>query len=120
MVEVLIIEDEFFVALSVEQAVRDLGYSVLGAVRSEANAKALADRRPPDLIIADINLGKGGNGIRAVQAIVGEGAPIPVIFVTANPELVTAESLAYPVWTLGKPFDTAQLKSVMAAALGEP
>lgn len=79
---VLIIEDEFLIALTLEEMLRDLGYTSFDWAVSERQAVEIVRRRRPDLITADIRLGNG-NGLSAVTAIHAE-AEVPAIFVTAN------------------------------------
>ena len=80
----LIIEDEPLIAMSIEEALRDCGYSSFAFASSVEQAVEAAQQRCPDLISADVQL-KPGCGIDAVAAICG-GEPIPVIFVTGTAE----------------------------------
>lgn len=84
MSHVLIIEDEPFVAILIEDVLRAQGFSsvTIAASQSEAVAAALAHR--PDLITSDVCLAEG-NGPIAVQTICEQLGPIPVIFVTGTP-----------------------------------
>lgn len=79
---VLIIEDEFLIALTLEEMLRDLGYTSFDWAVSEEQALEMLRLRRPDLITADIRLGTS-NGLAAVTAIHAE-ADVPAIFVTAN------------------------------------
>ena len=79
----LIIEDEFLIAVSIEDILRDCGFATFDhSVTAEA-AVAAATRTCPDLITADVEL-RPGCGITAVQSICSE-RPIPVIFITGTP-----------------------------------
>jgi DNA-binding response OmpR family regulator len=53
---VLIVEDEFFIAEELAMRVGDAGFSVLGPVPSLAQAKNLAERQAIDLALLDLNL----------------------------------------------------------------
>ena len=53
--KVLIVEDEIFAALHLEDTVRDLGYSVVGIAPDKLSAMELAEARP-DLAFVDLNL----------------------------------------------------------------
>jgi len=106
--DVLIIEDEPVIALDLQQLVESCGHRVTGIASSEAEAIRLAAERHTGLILADINLGRGGNGIAAVRRIL-ENVQVPVIFVTAYPEkLLTAEGME-PAFVISKPFDPMTL-----------
>jgi len=79
----LIIEDELLIAMSIEDALRDCGYSSFAFATSVAQAVDAARFRCPMLISADVDLSPGC-GIDAVAAICTR-EPIPVIFVTGTP-----------------------------------
>ena len=105
---VLIIEDEPIIAMDLRMLVQDCGHTVIGVAATEADAVRLAAEGDARLILADINLGRGGNGIRAVQEILLH-TKVPVIFVTAYPEdLLTAEGIE-PAFVMRKPFDRFML-----------
>ena len=91
--KLLIIEDEPIIAMDLRMLVQDCGHTVIGIAATEADAVRMAAEGDARLILADINLGRGGNGIRAVQQILAR-VDVPVIFVTAYPEdLLTAEGV---------------------------
>ena len=83
MSHVLIIEDEPFMALLIEDILRAQGASsvTIAASQSEAVDAALAHR--PDLITSDVRLAEGSGPI-AVRAIHEKLGPIPVIFITGT------------------------------------
>ncbi|MBV9532993.1 MAG: response regulator, partial [Bradyrhizobium sp.] len=60
--DVLIIEDETFIAMDLESLVRNLGHNVIGVARTHADAVAIAKNRKPGLILADIQLADGSSG----------------------------------------------------------
>ncbi|UPG71681.1 response regulator [Roseomonas gilardii subsp. gilardii] len=106
--DVLVIEDEPIIAMDIRQLVEGCGHHVVGMASDEAEAVELARSLRPGLILADVNLGPGGDGITAVERILGE-QKIPVIFVTAYPErLLTAERLE-PAFIISKPFEPVAL-----------
>ncbi|WP_160000581.1 response regulator [Roseomonas sp. 18066] len=106
--DILVIEDEPIIAMDVRQLVEACGHRVVGVAATEAQAVALAKSKRPGLILADVNLGAGGDGISAVNRIQREVA-VPVIFVTAYPErLLTAEQVE-PAFVISKPFEPLAL-----------
>ncbi|UFN50584.1 response regulator [Roseomonas sp. OT10] len=106
--EVLVIEDEPIIAMDIRQLVEGCGHRVVGMASGESEAVELARSLRPGLILADVNLGPGGDGISAVERILREQS-IPVIFVTAYPErLLTAERLE-PAFIISKPFEPIAL-----------
>ena len=106
--DVLIIEDEPVIAMDIEELVAGCGHRVVGVASSEAEAVELAEKHRPGLILADINLGAGGDGMAAVNRIMRHHYA-PVIFVTAYPErLLTGEALE-PAFVITKPFEPLTL-----------
>jgi CheY-like chemotaxis protein len=106
--DVLIIEDEPIIAMDIEELVAGCGHRVVGVAATEAEAVAIATRTRPGLILADINLGAGGDGTAAVARIL-QHQQAPVIFVTAYPErLLTGEALE-PAFVITKPFEPMTL-----------
>lgn len=79
----LIIEDESLIAMVIEDALRDCGFTSFEIAVSDEEAVAAVERRCPDLITADVKL-RPGCGITAVQSICS-GQPVPVLFVTGSP-----------------------------------
>jgi CheY-like chemotaxis protein len=105
---IMVIEDEPIIAMDIRQLVESCGHNVVGIASGEAEAVSMARELKPGLILADVNLGPGGDGISAVQRILQE-QDTPVIFVTAYPErLLTAEQLE-PAFIISKPFEPVAL-----------
>ncbi len=118
--DVLIIEDEPVIAMDLRMLVQRCGHRVVGVAASEAEAVRLATERPTGLILADVNLGRGGDGINAVRRIMAS-VKVPVIFVTAYPErLLTAEEVE-PAFIMSKPFDplTLAISTYQAVTAGQ-
>ena len=67
--DVLIIEDETFIAMDIEALVESLGHRVIGVARTHAEAIALARKKPLGLILADIQLADGSSGLDAVNEL---------------------------------------------------
>ena len=68
--DVLIIEDETFIAMDLESLVKNLGHNVIGVARTHADAVALAKNKKPGLILADIQLADGSFRPRCRQRAV--------------------------------------------------
>ena len=94
--------------MDIESLVQNCGHRVVGVASTEAEAVDIAERTRPGLILADINLGAGGDGTNAVARIM-RSQYAPVIFVTAYPErLLTGEALE-PAYVITKPFEPLTL-----------
>ena len=106
--DVLIIEDEPIIAMDLEELVAGCGHRVVGVASSEAEAVEIALRTRPGLILADINLGHGGDGASAV-ATISRQHRAPVIFVTAYPERLLTGEATEPAFVITKPFEPLTL-----------
>lgn len=110
----LIIEDESLIALAIEEALRDCGFTSFDIAISAEEAIAAAAGRCPDLITADVEL-RPGCGIGAVQSICSEG-PIPVLFITGRPTEVRARMPLHAL--IEKPFSADHIVAAVELALG--
>jgi CheY-like chemotaxis protein len=105
---VLIIEDEPIIALDIQDLVERCGHSVVGIASTESEAVQIARAERPSLVLADINLGAGGDGANAVSRILRD-VTAPVIFVTAFPERLLTGDAVEPAFVITKPFDPTTL-----------
>jgi two-component system, response regulator PdtaR len=64
---VLIVEDEFIVGLHLESILERLGHEVVGVVAEEAEALHIIATEQPDLILTDIHLARGGDGLKVAR-----------------------------------------------------
>lgn len=97
---VLIIEDEIFVALEIEQIVEDAGFKV-GAIAADREA-ALAAAADCDIALVDLNLRDGPTGPGIGMELAGQFG-IRVIYITANPAQIGAAAEA-ALGVIAKPF----------------
>jgi len=114
--DVLIIEDETFIAMDLESLVRNLGHNVIGVARTHADAVALAKNRKPGLILADIQLADGSSGLDAVNELL-RTFEVPVVFITAYPERFLTGERPEPAFLISKPFQPAMVSAVASQAL---
>ncbi len=114
--DVLIIEDETFIAMDLEGLVESLGHRVLGVARTHSEAVALAKAKRPGLILADIQLADGSSGLDAVNELLRQ-FEVPVIFITAYPERFLTGQRPEPAFLIAKPFQPATVSAVLSQAL---
>jgi DNA-directed RNA polymerase specialized sigma24 family protein/CheY-like chemotaxis protein len=114
--DVLIIEDETFIAMDLEGLVESLGHRVLGVARTHSEAISLAKAKRPGLILADIQLADGSSGLDAVNELL-RGFEVPVIFITAYPERFLTGERPEPAFLIAKPFQPATVSAVLSQAL---
>lgn len=110
---ILIVEDEPLVAFDNEHLLRDAGFEVVATVdRVEDAVKVIRDEGI-DLVLADVRLSDGEDGIDVAYAAHGKG--IPVLFVTGFCPL---EAQALAVGCLAKPYSPRDLRAAIEAVEG--
>ncbi len=114
--DVLIIEDELFIAVQLEALVKDMGHTIVGIERTQATAVARAQSQPPGLILADIHLADSSSGIDAVKDILAKH-DVPVIFITAYPERLLTGKRPEPTYLITKPFQDDHVRAVISQAI---
>lgn len=108
----LIIEQDLWIIVMIEDVLRELGYVSFDSAASVEAAIQSAERHCPDLITSDLRL-DAGNGVEAVRHICS-GRPIAVVFITATPWELEAQGESVVI--VAKPFDSATLKAGVARA----
>lgn len=114
--DVLIIEDELFIATDIERIMEGLGHNVIGIERTRGGARIAAKYHKPSLVLADIKLADESGGIDAVNDIL-EDWQVPVVFITAYPERLLTGVCPEPTYLIIKPFTHEHVRAVVSQAL---
>ena len=114
---ILVVEDEILVAKDLEATLTRLGFEVCALCRTSAEALTALRRSPPDVILMDIQLGHGMDGIETAALLQAEHRA-PIIFLTAYADdaTLTRARAAQPYGYLLKPFHESELRSVVELA----
>lgn len=112
--KILIVEDEFIIAMDLKMQVEYLGYTVLGIENSAESAINKIPEFSPDLVLMDILLKGEMDGIEATK-IIWEQFKIPVIYITAHSDKITLERVKNSPSRgfLNKPVSTDDLKTAI-------
>lgn len=108
--DIMIVEDEAIIALDIKEILKKSGFHISAIVGTGAAAIKKAKELKPDVILMDVMLGRGINGIQAADEI-RKAQNIPVIFISSFSDN-RAVSNAYEVSPYGyivKPFDESEL-----------
>lgn len=111
---ILIVEDEFLVALEMQGILEENGYRVLGIAADLESALAYAEQSI-DLALVDLNLRDGLTGPQIGGRLANE-YNAAVLFVTANPRLL-GEGISGTIGVLTKPTDEQTLLAATRFAL---
>jgi two-component system, response regulator PdtaR len=114
----LIVEDEIMIALDLEDAMADLGFEVCALVPSDRRARLVAMRDQPDVVLVDVCLEGGREGIETARWL-REVCGASIVFVTGCNDRATVKRIndrvpGAPV--VAKPVYRDELASAIASA----
>jgi CheY-like chemotaxis protein len=117
---ILVVEDDYFVALDLAGGLRDAGMQVLGPVPTAEEALALAKSERPVLALMDIRLAGAKDGIEAALELYRD-LGIRCIFASAHvePPYRQRAAAAAPLGWVQKPYTIPAIVSAVKKALLE-
>lgn len=103
--KLFIVEDEPIIMDYLEQCLLDAGFEVVGKADDFNAARKSVQDNKPDLLLLDINLGEGPDGVDLAH-FVNQQLKIPFLFVTSNTDAQTLDrvKLTNPAGFIMKPF----------------
>ncbi len=115
---ILIVDDDHTTTNVMRLYLENFGFIVPDTASSGAQAIEKAKKLKPDLVLMDIRLGKGLDGIDSAEVIM-EKLNIPVIYVTAYSDEETLEraQMTNPYGFINKPLRDIDLKTTVRFAL---
>jgi len=118
LIKILIVEDESIVAMAIREMVDRLGYQTVDTVLTGSEAIHRTKELSPDIVLMDIRLKGGMDGIEAARKI-RQMADIPIIFLTAygDEETVGRAKETAPSAYIIKPFNELSLRSSIELTL---
>jgi PAS domain S-box-containing protein len=87
---ILLVEDEALIALTEARMLQKYGYQVIAVYTGEEAVKAVAQNPEIDLILMDINLGRGIDGTQAAEMILAQ-RDLPLVFLSSHVEREVVE-----------------------------
>lgn len=116
--QILVVEDELVVAESIQSQLESLGYDVPAIVAFGDAAVEKAGEMRPDLVLMDIKLAGGMDGIEAAEQIHSR-FDIPVVYLTAfaDDETLRRAKITEPFGYILKPFQAQDLRISIEIAL---
>lgn len=113
---ILVVEDEFFIAMEIEAILVEAGYDVLGPIGSVADALNALIHQVPDAAVLDVNL-RGRRVTPVAEALSKE--IIPFVVASAYSDLDQGDDpLLANAINLGKPVVSAQLIAEVQRMVG--
>ena len=108
---VLVVEDEFFVAIEIESVLSEMGLEPVGIAPDRQRAEQLAPHA--DLAFVDLNLADGPTGFEIGRGLASRG--VTVIYMTANPAML-GDGVPGTVGVLAKPVNDSELRQAVRFA----
>ena len=115
--KLFIVEDEPIIMDYLEQCLLDAGFEVVGKADNFDSAKKSIQDSTPDLLLLDIDLGTGPDGVDLAH-FVNQQLKIPFLFVTSNTDSKTLDrvKLTNPAGFVMKPFRKDDLSTQIELA----
>ncbi|QJW95804.1 hybrid sensor histidine kinase/response regulator [Frigoriglobus tundricola] len=115
---ILVVEDERVIARCIAAQLAEMGYAVAGSAATGEEAVRLALELRPDLVLMDINLGAGIDGVEAATRI-RKQVDVPVVYLTANSDRATIQraKLTDPFGYVLKPYEDGDLRTAVEIGL---
>jgi DNA-binding NarL/FixJ family response regulator len=116
----IIVEDDFLVALVMEAALRQAGFNIAGVANSAEEALKLAEEHRPALAVMDIRLTGSRDGIDAALELFATYG-IRCLFATAHQDDATRAraQAANPLGWVAKPYTMASLVAAVQRSIAE-
>ena len=119
--DVLLVDDDDLIQISVQGLLETLGHRVTSALSGEEALRQVAAGSHPDLVILDMNMpGIGGKGtlprLRALRP------DLPILLATGRADQAALDLAASTPWVtlVAKPFDLEELKGSLARIFAAP
>jgi DNA-binding NtrC family response regulator len=117
---VLLVEDDTMVRLTLADTFEAAGCDFLEASNAEDAMTILGDpSQPIDILVTDLNLGPGDNGLALATKARQQRPELQVVYETGSPEMLASRALASWEQVFYKPFDPMAL-AAMVSALSQP
>jgi DNA-binding response OmpR family regulator len=117
---ILIVEDDLLIASQMEAALTDAGFQIAGTASTGKEALQLAHTQSPMLVVMDIRLAGGRDGIdTALELFRSHGIRCIFASAHADQEAQRRAAPAAPLGWLQKPYTMASLTAKVRAAVSE-
>jgi DNA-binding LytR/AlgR family response regulator len=117
-IKVLVAEDDPMHASKMEMLIEEMGYSLIGIAATAIDFLRLFRATLPDLIILDIELKEGGDGVEIARKV-SDIRPTPTIFATSfeDKETLSRALKTNPYAYLVKPVERPSLQAAIELAV---
>jgi DNA-binding response OmpR family regulator len=108
--DVLVVEDEPLVRQMIVEELMDAGFQAIPAPDAETGFAIVEDDGPPPaVVVTDVNLGAGMDGLALADEAARRWPGVAVVVITGNPRNVDAMTPPQRKNCLVKPFEPTQI-----------
>jgi two-component SAPR family response regulator len=112
---VLVVEDEFLIAMDLEAMLKEHGWHLLGPAATVAEALSLLeDGKTPDVALLDVNL-RGETVVPVAEVLHGRG--VPIVLASAYDHTASMADVLVGVPNVGKPTQERHLLATLKRAV---
>ena len=115
---IIIVEDDEITALNLNMSLQKHGYNIIAVCDNASDAKDEIDKYKPDMLIIDISLQEGSDGIELAK-VIRKKYGIPFIYLTSHSddEIISMAKKTEPYGYIVKPFDPSSLHATIQMAI---
>lgn len=115
---IIIVEDDEITALNLKLSLQKHGYKILDICDNISSALVSIEKNKPHIIIIDISLQEGSDGI-ALGRKIRKSYSIPFIYLTSysDNDIITEAIVTEPYGYIVKPFDPSSLHATIQMAI---
>ena len=115
--QILIVEDEFLIRLTLSEVLTDEGYAVLEAETGEDALAIIAQHPAIDVVLTDIQLPGKMDGRALVREARATRPDLPVIFMTGRPDTMTPPPPGAREMFVAKPYLPSEIVAAVTRIL---
>lgn len=106
---ILLVEDDELIRMSLVMGLADYGFEVVEAATAEAALEMMLSGLQTPVVVTDINLGPGCNGLDLADRIHAKWPDLGIIFITGRLDMLHSRVLGQHEAFLAKPFHLTAL-----------
>ncbi len=111
---ILVVEDEFLIALDLEDALGELGCEIVGPAATVSDAMQLVEAKPPDAAVLDVRLVDGSTAPIALEL---RRRGVPFLVLTGYERQQVGEPVLRDSPMLAKPLQRGALRGMLRQLL---
>jgi CheY-like chemotaxis protein len=111
--KILIVEDEFIIALDIQDTLKSMGYDTMNHILTGKKALDKVNSYKPDLVLLDIFLKDDITGLDVAETLNKKKIPFVFLTASANDSILNQAKKLKPVDIISKPITTGKMKDFL-------